>query len=106
MSEPSEPPVPYHVSYAGQARAELQALADRARERGLVRELLAALKKLEHILRTYPQHGEPLYDLRLASAKALVLPVPPLVVRYMLHEERRVVIVGAPISLLRNSGLE
>jgi hypothetical protein len=56
-------------------------------------QVLAALKKLDGLLHLYPQFGQPLRDLHLEPAQLWIGVVSPLVVRYILDEERRLVMV-------------
>jgi len=106
MSEPPTSFVPYQVSYTELVRNELRALAARAKARGLGREVYEALDAIDRQLRTYPQFGEPLRDLKIGAAQLCIATVPPLVVRYVLNEDRRLVIVAIPIQPLPNSGLD
>jgi hypothetical protein len=106
MSDPTGVPLPYRVSYSGRVRDELQALIDRAKDRGLARQVLDALKEIDYRLRVYPQIGEPLRNLTLRPAQLWIATVPPLVVHYVLDEDRRSVSVGYPIVPLAGSGLE
>jgi hypothetical protein len=105
MSEPAGTP-PYRVAYSGRVRDGLKTLGARAKERGLGKEFLAAVRQLDERLRVYPQFGQPLYNLRLEPAQVWVGVVPPLVVQYSLDEERRLVMVASPIEPLPRSGLE
>src|SRR2546422_6065580 len=105
MSEPTSP-LPYRVAYSGRVRHKLQTLVARAKARGLGQQLLAAVKEIDHHLRIYPQFGQPLRDLKLEPAQLWIGVVPPLVVHYVLDEERRVVMVPVPIVPLPRSGLE
>ena len=104
MSEPSERPVPYQVSYSEQNRNELRALVARARDHGLAPQLIAAIKDLDYRLRMYPQFGQPLLDLVHRPGQIWIGVVPPLVVRYGLFEDLRLVAVASPIMLLLRSG--
>jgi hypothetical protein len=70
------------------------------------RPLLDALQRIDYRLRVYPQFGQPLRDLSFAPAQIWIATVPPLVVRYVLHEELRLVMVVEPFVPLRGSGLE
>ena len=104
MSETIDSPVPYRVVYSERVRHELRALVARAREHGVGPQMLTAIKELDARLRVYPQFGEPLRDLKLEPARIWIGVVPPLVVHYLLDEERRHVIVAVPFTLLPNSG--
>ncbi len=106
MSEPSTSPVPYQVAYSEWVRNQLRSQISRARDRRLGPQMLAALKELDRLLHLYPQFGEPLRDLQLPSAQLWIGVVAPLVVRYMLHEEQRLVVVVFTHLLLPKSGLQ
>jgi len=106
MSEEADLPLTYHVAYSGRVREALRALIARARSRGLARQVLEAVKEIDDRLRIYPQFGQPLRDLNLEPAQIWIGTVPPLVVQYVLDEERRVVIVMVPFAALPRSGLE
>jgi hypothetical protein len=106
MSESSGSPEPYRVSYSEQVRIELRDLISRARGRGLAPQVLAAAREIDKRLHIYPQFGQPLRDLKLEPAQLWVGVVPPLVVQYVLDEERRVVMVTVPIVPTAHSGLD
>lgn len=106
MSSPALGPVPYAVSYSEHVRQELRGLVARARERGLVDGVLAALRDLDARLRVYPQFGEPLRDLRHVPLQLWIGCVAPLVVRYVLDESARVVMVVEPIRPFSRKGLD
>lgn len=98
-------PVPYQVSYTGRVQDALKNLVVRARALGLEREVLAAIREIDRRLRIYPQFGQPLRNLLVGSAQLWVGTVPPLVVQYVLDEDRRQVIVARPMTPLPGSGL-
>ena len=100
MSEESDSPVPYHVSYSGSVRQRLVSLSEQAIEHGLGVTYLASLEEVDRRLRIYPQFGEPLADLKLIPAQLWIGTVWPLVLRYSLDDERRLVMVVAPFLLL------
>lgn len=104
MSEPSGGTQRYRVSYSGRVREELAGLAARADALGRRREILAAVMEIDWRLRVYPQFGQPLRDLQLQPAQLWIGVVPPLVVHYLLDEERRVVFVGLPIQMMSRPG--
>jgi len=105
MSETSDDPIPYRVTYSEFVQNEMKKLIARAKERGLDSQVLAAVKEMDRRLHVYPQFGDPLRDLSLESAKLCMANVPPLVVHYILHEEQRLVMIVAPILTLPHSGL-
>ena len=106
MTEQSASPVPYRVAYSQWVRNELRSLIARAKDRGLAPQVLVALKTLDYRLRIYPQFGQPLRDLELKPAQLWIGVIPPLVARYSLDEERRLVLVFLPLVPLPKSGLQ
>jgi hypothetical protein len=105
MTERSDGPIPYRVEYSGRVRDGLKELIIRATERGLGPTLLAALTTLDRRLRIYPQFGQPLRDLSSEPGQEWLAVVSPLVIRYLLFEDRRLVSVITPIRPLYRSGL-
>ncbi|HEY7155040.1 MAG TPA: hypothetical protein VH575_13845, partial [Gemmataceae bacterium] len=69
MSETSNAPIPYQVSYSEFVRIELKKLIARAEERGLGVEVCAAVKEINRRLHVYPEFGDPLIDLSLESGQ-------------------------------------
>ena len=104
VSETSDEPT-YQVSYSEFVRSELSKLLARAKERGLDVQAHAAARKMDRLLHIYPQFGDPLSDLSLQPGQLRMGTVPPLVVKYALYEDRRLVIVTTPIAPLPHSGL-
>jgi hypothetical protein len=105
MAETPDPDQ-YTVSYSEKVQAELRTLLLRARGRGLGEEVLDAVKELDRRLKIYPQFGQPLRNLNLEPAQLWIGVVEPLVAQYFLDEDRRLVIVSLPISVLPNTGLD
>jgi hypothetical protein len=105
VSESSDKPAPYRVSYTPFVRNELEKLIDRAKERDLEAQVRAAAKEIDRRLQIYPQYGDPLIDLSLAPGQIRSFTIPPLVVRYALYDDLRLVIVATPIATLPRSGL-
>lgn len=91
-------------SYSEQVRTELKRLVARARACGAGQQVLAALKEIDRRLHVYPQFGDPMRDLKFESTRLWVAVVPPLIVRYILDEERRLVLIGTPLQTLPNAG--
>ncbi len=104
MNEPANPPPPYRVTYSERVRVGLVRLGAKAKECGRGPQFVTALKEIDRRLHIYPQFGEPLQDLQLKPAKTWIGVVPPLVVKYTLDEERRLVIVAVPLEALPRSG--
>jgi hypothetical protein len=105
VSEASDKPVLYRVSYSKRVEDELRRLIFRARDRGMLAEVLAAIKEIDERLRLYPQFGQPLRDLSIHPLQVWIAAVPSLVVKYVLDEEGRQVMVGEPLKPLSKSGL-
>lgn len=103
-SEEAPPPVPYQVSYSGRVREELRGLLERAQAAGRGKEYLEAAKEIAARLRIYPQFGDPLLDLTHETGKVWIATVGPLVVRYAIYEDLRLVIVATPIRELPKAG--
>jgi hypothetical protein len=105
VSEPAGGPVPYRVEYSGRVREELRRLAARAVNSGVGQPFFAAIREIDQRLRLYPQFGQPLRDLHQKPLQIWIGVVPPLVVQYILDEERREVTVAVPILPLSRSGI-
>lgn len=105
MSETSNGPIRYRVCYSERVRNELKKLIARANERGLGSQVLDAVKEMDRRLSSEPLFGEPLIDLSLEPSQMRIGTVPPLVVRYAVYPEKRLVIVSIPIETLPRSGL-
>jgi hypothetical protein len=61
---------------------------------------LEAVKTIDSRLHIYPQFGQPLRDLKTEGSTLWIAVVWPLVVQYVLDEERRLVFVLAPFQML------
>ncbi len=105
MSKPSGSLVPYRVVYSERVRLELKELLTRAAARGLGRQALEAVEEINARLGVYPQFGEPLRDLKSEAETLWTGTVPPLVVQYVIDEEKRLVFVVVPLKPLPESGL-
>lgn len=103
MTDP--PPLPYRVSYSQRVRDELVRLVARARARGLSPQVLTAVREIDRRLQVYPQFGQPLRNLSVDPAQLWIGVVAPLVVHYVLDEDRREVSVILPFQPLPRSGL-
>jgi hypothetical protein len=105
VSEPASGSPRYRVAYSGRVRDDLRRLAAKAKACGLGVPFLTTLREIDRRLHVYPQFGEPLYDLKRESAQAWIATVPPLVVKYVIDEDARAVLVARPFSPLPYSGL-
>ena len=101
MAEPPGGFTPYVLEYSGRVQDELTALIVRARIHGRHSPLVTAARTVDYRLRVYPQSGQPLRDLVGAAGQLWVGVVPPLVVHYVIFEERRLVSVALPLKLMR-----
>lgn len=105
MSSSEAPaPVPYKVSYSQRVRDDLRLLIERAQAAGRGKEHLDAAKEIAARLRIYPQFGDPLLDLTHETGKIWIATVWPLVVRYAIYEDLRLVMVATPIMELPKPG--
>jgi hypothetical protein len=102
MSTPTEKPAPYRVVYSERVRARPKQLLARAAARGVGPQALSAVKEIDRLLHLYPQFGEPLKDLNTAGETEWIGTIGPLVVRYVVDEGRRIVLVLFPFPVLAN----
>jgi hypothetical protein len=105
VSEEPASPEPYRVSYSERVRADLKNLIATAKARGLATQVLAAVREVDRRLHIYPQFGQPIRDLKLEPAQLWIGVVAPLVVRYVVDEQNRTVLVVVPLVPLPGSGL-
>jgi hypothetical protein len=81
------------VVYVEAVREVLRKFAAVARKGGTILEAIAAVRELDHRLHIYPQFGDPISDLTHEPGQVCLGTIPPLVARYAIYEERRLVIV-------------
>lgn len=98
----------YEMSYPGRVLDAVRDLIARNPTRAAT--IRATVRKIDRILRTYPQFGPPLSDLSIPGAQRWIAVVAPFVVHYAVVEaddagRRRQVLVSRPFGLLPNSGL-
>jgi hypothetical protein len=105
MSPAGEGPVPYQLVYSERVRNALRELLERARAQGIGRRVLDAVKAIDALLRLYPQFGQPLRDLEISGETLWIGTVAPVVARYVIDEERRLVFVVVPFKVLPGLGL-
>jgi hypothetical protein len=105
VSETSNGPLSYRVVYSELVHDELEKLIAKAQERGLGSQVIAAAKKIDRLLHIYPQFGQPLLDLSSVPGQIWIGVIAPLVVRYAVYDEERLVIVTTPLAPLQHSGL-
>ena len=91
----SESPQPYDVSYSQRVMSGLHDLLESASKRGKAAPVVAAIKRFDYLFRVYPQFGDPLRDFSIPSTKLYLGQVSPLVVRYVVDEEHRQVLIGS-----------
>jgi hypothetical protein len=83
----------------------MRQLAARAVASGHAPEVVAAIQEIDRRLHIFPQFGEPKVDLTYQPGQIWIGTVPPLVVRYAIYEERRLVMVTVPLMPLPGSGI-
>ena len=105
MTPSPDAPAPYRVVYSQRVRESLRELLARARARGIGPRVLEAVRQVDERLRLYPQFGNPLIELTHILGQVRIGTIPPLVVRYAVYEERRMVAVTVPLLPLPGSGL-
>jgi hypothetical protein len=107
VSQPSEAVVPFHVTYSDRCREATSQLLTSAREAGRFVELAQVVRGIHTRLEWIPlDFGEPLRDHVALALREYIGVLSPLVVRYAVDEERRLVYVSRPFQLLSGSGLE
>ena len=84
----------YRVVYSERVRSELKVLLTKDLGRGL--EFLDAVKQLDALLRNQPHCGQPLMNLKRIPLQIHVLAIGPLAARYVLNDERKLVLVVLP----------
>jgi hypothetical protein len=91
---------PYRVVYSESVRNALKDLCARAAQKGLVQNVLAALRTIDTRLHSDPHlFGEPKYHYRALKLELRIAIEPPLVVHYTVHAEQPLVFVKAIQSL-------
>jgi hypothetical protein len=106
VSPTTPSPVPYRISPSRRVVAQLNALSKQAAVAGLGATFLDALKRMYHVLRIYPQFGEPLRDFKALGATQYAATFPPLYVEHIIDEPNRTVFIGMPIKALANAGFQ
>ncbi len=101
MSEPTSKPTPYKVAYSEAVRSEARRLIAVAATPEEARRIIAAFRSIDHRLRIFPQFGEPLLDLKHETGRMWIGVIDPVVIRYAVFEERRLVMVGILPELLQ-----
>jgi hypothetical protein len=104
MIDPPASPGLYRVDYSGRVKDELGVLLNRAAASGFAGPVVAALTTLDYRLPVFPQFGDPLQEIAIEPGHHRIAVVPPLVARYLIYEERRLVIVVTPIQTPPNAG--
>lgn len=106
MTQPSDQTPPYRVVYSGLCRDEVKNLLARAKAKGRFGEVSQAIRDINTRLKWIPlDFGEPLQTLTHLGLKTHIGVIAPLVVRYGVDGERRIVHVSLPFDLLPKSGL-
>lgn len=96
----------YKVAYSELVQNAVQDLLERARAKGILTEVLAALKEIDGRLHRDPTvFGEPHNDLVHGQGKLRAAVVGPLAIVYAVYEAERKVLVSLPLRPLPSSGL-
>jgi hypothetical protein len=96
----------YRVVYSGLVQDALKDLLRRAQEKGILTEVLAAVKVIDGRLHTDPAvFGEPHKTLKHKNAQVRVAFVRPLAVEYAVYQKERKVFITRPLQPLPETGL-
>ena len=106
MSENELPSPHYKIVCTGRVSDELRKLMERAVAVHRSGQVMAALLELQRLLSLYPQVGEPLKNLTIEGWTLWHHAFPPLVVKYVIDDNRREVLINAPILTFKNAGLD
>jgi hypothetical protein len=104
VSEPQYDFIPYKITYSERVRAELKSALVSARARGRLAFAAGAARKIDYLLQTYPQAGEPIKDLAMKGNVLWALGVDPFFVQYVLNEGQRLVLVVKPFRVAPDAG--
>jgi hypothetical protein len=104
MADPPDGFAPYDLIFSGRVLDVFAAMVARAKVHGHEQPLFVAAKTIDYRLRVYPQFGEPFRDLDVESGQECIAIVSPLIVQYVIYEERRLVCVVKPMTPLPRSG--
>jgi hypothetical protein len=106
LSQPSRALPPYRVVYSELCREATRQLLARAVAKGRITEVARAVGDVERRLQWIPlDFGEPLKDFVHLGIKEYIGVLAPLVVKFSVDEDRRIVYVALPFGLLPRSGL-
>jgi hypothetical protein len=90
----------YQVVVSGEVQERLKNLHRKAKDKGQGARVLTAVKQIVARLRTDPlDFGEPRFSLRHLNLEVRVATMPPLLVVYGVHTERRTVFVRDFLAL-------
>lgn len=96
----------FKVAYSGLVQKALADLLERARQKGILTEVLAAVKEIDNRLHRDPTaFGEPHKNLKHGTGQVRAAFVRPLAVVYAVYEKERTVIVATPLVPLPETGL-
>ena len=96
----------YKVAYAELVQSALKDLLGRAKEKGILGEVLAAVKEIDGRRHRDPTvFGEPHQNLKHGKGQVRTAFVRPLAVAYIVYEEERTVLVTRPLLPLPEIGL-
>lgn len=96
----------YKVAYSRLVQEALKKLLERARKKGILSEVLAAVKEIDRRLHRDPTvFGEPHKNLKHGKGQLRTAFVRPLAVVYAVYKEERKVLVTRPLQPLPETGL-
>jgi len=96
----------YKVAYSRLVQDALKALLERATEKGILTEVLSAVKEIDTRLHRDPTvFGEPHKNLKHRKGQVRAAFVRPLAVVYAVYEQERKVLVTRPLQPLPETGL-
>lgn len=108
MNEPdaNDSAKPFRVAYSALVQNALKDLLERAKAKGILSQLLGALKEIYKRLHDDPTiFGEPLWKFKHTKGHVRAAFVRPLAVVYAVHEQERMAFVTKPIQPLPETGL-
>jgi len=90
----------YQVVMSGEIQKRLKSLHAKAKNKGKGARVISAIRQIVALLRADPLNfGEPQFTLRQMNLEVRVATVPPLLVVYGVHKERRTVFIRDFLAL-------
>jgi hypothetical protein len=96
----------YRVIYSGLVQTALKDLLERAKQKGILTEVAAAVREIDGRLHTDPHvFGEPYKNVKHKKGQVRVAFVRPVAVEYAVYEKEHLVFVSKPLRPLPEAGL-